>query len=66
MKKSIGELIDELIISNIKVFMLVDKVQKNEHTKEDAKRLQDVNSYRSQLKNAVNEWAKEERTEVKI
>lgn len=66
MRKNIGELIDELIISNIKVFMLVDKVQKNEHTKEDAKKLQDVNSYRSQLKNSINEWAKEERVEVKV
>ncbi len=65
MRKNIGELIDELIISNIKVFMLVDKVQKNEHSKEDAKKLQDVNSYRSQLKNAINEYFKE-RVEVKV
>ena len=34
---------------------ILDKVQKNEHTKEDTKKLQDLNSYRSQLKNAINE-----------
>lgn len=65
MKKTLSELVDELSITNCKVFALVDKVQKNEHTKEDAKRLQDVNSYRSQLKNAINEWAGE-RTETKV
>lgn len=65
MKKNIGELIDELSITNIKVFYLVDKVQKNEHSKEDAKKLQDANSYRSQLRNAINEYFKE-RTETKV
>jgi hypothetical protein len=55
MKKKISMLIDELSITNIKIFMLVDKVQKNEHTKEEAKKLQDLNSYRSQLCNALNE-----------
>lgn len=65
MKKTIGSLIDELSITNIKIFMLVDKVQKNEHTKEEAKKLQDLNSYRSQITNAINEWAGE-RIEIKI
>lgn len=54
MKKSIAAIIDELTITNIKIFMLVDKVQKNEHTLEDAKKLQDLNSYRSELINALN------------
>ena len=56
MTKNIGELIDELGITNNKIFYLVDKVQKNEHTKEDAKRIQDLNKYRSTLVNAINEY----------
>jgi len=54
MKKKISQLIDELSITNCKIFALVDKVQKNEHTKEDAKKLQDLNSYRAQLCNALD------------
>ena len=54
MKKTIAQLIDELSIVNIKIFMLVDKVQRNEHTKEEAKRIQDLNSYRAELMNAIS------------
>lgn len=59
MKKTISELIDELSVTNIKIFMLVDKVQKNEHTTEEAKRLQDLNTYRSKLMNAISEEFKQ-------
>lgn len=55
MKKTISELIDELISCNLKIFNLVDLVQANLHTKEDAKKIQDLNLYRSQLKNAINQ-----------
>jgi hypothetical protein len=55
MKKTIAQLIDELSITNIKIFHLVDKVQRNEHTLEDAKKIQDLNSLRSVLVNALNE-----------
>jgi len=55
MKKTKAQLIDELSITNIKIFHLVDKVQKNEHTLEDAKKIQDLNSLRSRLVNALNE-----------
>jgi len=65
MKKTIAELCDALSITNIKIFMLVDKVQKNEHTKEDAKKLQDLNSYRSQLMSAMNEEFNQ-RKEIKL
>ena len=54
MEKTIGTLIDELSVTNIKIFMLVDQVQRNEHTKEEAKRIQDLNSYRVELSNAIN------------
>lgn len=55
MKKSLGELIDELTITNCKIFALIDKTQRNEHTKEDAFKTQSLNRYRSELKNAINE-----------
>lgn len=61
MKKSIGELIDILSVTNIKIFYLVDKVQKNEHTKEEAKKIQDLNQYRSEITNAINEYFGEEK-----
>lgn len=59
MKKPVSQLIDELVVTNIKIFMLVDKIQKNEHTKEDAKKAQDLNSFRSELCNAINREFKE-------
>ena len=59
MKKSIATIIDELSVTNIKIFMLVDKIQKNEHTKKDAKKLQELNSYRAELCNALNNEFKE-------
>lgn len=64
MKKSIGELIDILGVTNTKIFYLVDKVQRNEHTKEEAKKIQDLNSYRSEITNAINEYF-EDRQEIK-
>ena len=65
MKKTISELIDELTIINIKIYNLVDKIQKKEGTLVDAGKIQDLNGYRSQLKNAINEEF-DERQEVKI
>ncbi len=65
MKKTIGELIDSLTITNSKIFYLVDKVQKDEHTREDAKKIQDLNKYRSELVNAINEFYKE-RQDIKV
>lgn len=55
MEKTIGALIDELSITNIKIYHLVDKVQKNEHTVAEAKKIQDLNTYRVKLYNAINE-----------
>lgn len=65
MKKTIGELIDELSILNIKIFFLIDKIRANEHTKEDAKKTEELNMQRSKLKNAINERFGE-RQEIKI
>ena len=54
MKKSISTLIDELIVANIKIYHLAEKIQNNEHTLEDAKKLQDLNNYHSEIYNALN------------
>lgn len=54
MQKTLGQLIDELSVTNIKIYHLVEKVQNNEHTKEEAKKIQDLNTYRVQLSNAIN------------
>ena len=61
MKKTISGLIDELSVTNIKIYHLVEKVQNNEHTLEDAKKIQNLNTYRSQLCNALNEEFNQEK-----
>lgn len=65
MEKTLAELIDELSIVNNKIFELVGKVQRNEHIREDSTRIQDLNLYRSQLKNAINKKF-QERQEIKV
>jgi diketogulonate reductase-like aldo/keto reductase len=65
MNKSIGELIDELSIVNMKIFFLIDKVQNDKHSREEAKKIQDLNKYRSELKNAINEYL-QGRQEIKV
>ena len=59
MKKNIATLIDELSVTNIKIYHLVEKIQKNKHTREDAKKAQDLNRFRSELCNAINRELKE-------
>lgn len=64
-EKTLGELIDELSIVNIKSYMLVDKVRARTATVEDQIKIDDLNIYRSQLKNAINKHFKE-RQEIKL
>jgi len=59
MKKTAASIIDELIITNLKIFFLIDKVQRNKHTRTEAKKIQDLNSYRSELINALNKEFKQ-------
>jgi hypothetical protein len=59
MRKTIGELIDELSITNTKIFYLVDLVQEDKHSREDAKKIQDLNGYRSILKCQINKYFNE-------
>ena len=65
MKKTLSALLDELTVTNIKIYHLVDKIANDEHTREDAKRAQDLNRYRSELCNALNREFKE-RENIKI
>jgi hypothetical protein len=65
MRKTIGEIIDELSITNMKIFYLVDKVHEDKHTKEDAKKIQDLNKYRSKLTNEINRYFSE-RENIKV
>ena len=65
MKKSIATLIDELTVTNIKIYNLVEKIQNNKHTRTDAKKAHDLNRYRSELCNALNREFKE-RENIKI
>lgn len=65
MKKTLAELIDELSVVNIKIFFLIEKIQNNEHTKAEAKKVQDLNKIRSTLKNAINQFSNENQ-EIKI
>lgn len=59
--EKILQIMKDLLETNIKIFILVDKVQKDEHTREEAKKLQDLNGYRSQLMNALSEEFKEQK-----
>jgi len=64
-QKSIGELISELGLVNTKIFYLANRVKRNKHTREDAKKLQDLNRLRSMLVKAINE-SFDERKDAKI
>ena len=65
MNKNISQIIDELTVANIKIFHLVDKIQKDKHTREDAKKAHDLNRYRSEICNSLNMEFKERKT-IKI
>jgi len=58
MKKSLAELIDELSITNCKIFALMDRG-------DDLEKIKKLNSYRSELKNAINE-SFGDRQEIKV
>lgn len=60
MEKSLSTIIDELTVTNIKIFHLVDKIRDDKHNLSDAKKAQDLNFYRSELCNAINRGFKEQ------
>ena len=61
MKKKISLLIDELSITNIKIYMLIEKAYKNKDkvTGKDFIKAQKLNQYRAELCNALDEEFKE-------
>ncbi len=65
MKKTIGELIDELSVVNIKIFMMVEQVEKHENTVEDAWKMNALVKRRSELRSAINEYFGEDK-EIKV
>lgn len=52
MKKKLSELIDELSIVNIKIYMLMENGN-------DLEKVKKLNRYRSDLKNAIGEYFNE-------
>lgn len=60
MKKSISELIDELSVTNIKIFFLIERIQDGKGTLEEGQKVQNLNKYRSKLMNAISEEFKQE------
>lgn len=55
MNKSLSELIDELSVTNIKIFFLIEKVQDGKASLEEAQKVQKLNAYRSKVMNAISE-----------
>jgi hypothetical protein len=52
--KTIGQLIDELTITNLKVWHLIDKVMDGTATREEAQAVQTFNLQRSELVRAID------------
>jgi len=63
MKKTIAELIDELSVTNIKIALILEKGKLS--SLEELQKVQDLNKYRSQIKNAIN-LQFGERQEIKV
>ena len=52
--KTIGQLIDELVIANLKVWHLIDKVMDGTATPDEAKAVQQYNAQRNELVRAID------------
>lgn len=61
MKKTIGELIDEIGIVNQKIWALVERVENHTNTVEEAWKMNNLVKKRSQLRSAINEYFGEEK-----
>ena len=55
MEKTLGELVDEISIVNIKIFMMVEQLERHENTIEDAWKMNALVKRRSELRNAINQ-----------
>jgi len=58
-QKSIGELISELSLANMRIFYLTNKVKKNEYTSRDVRKLKILKRFRPELVKAINECFEE-------
>jgi hypothetical protein len=57
MNYSIAELLDQLNIVNIKIFMLIEKIQnssKDDNISEEARKVHQLNKIRSELKKEID------------
>lgn len=52
--KTIGQLIDELVVVNLKIWHLIDRVMDGTGSIEDARVVQEFNSQRSDLVRAID------------
>ena len=52
--KTLGQLIDELIVVNLKIWHLIDRVMDGSGTLEDAQAVQGFNSQRSELVRTID------------
>lgn len=65
MKKTLAELFDELSVTNIKIFFLIEKLQDGKGSTEEAQKVQLLNKHRSDLMNAISqEFNQKERLKV--
>lgn len=63
--KSLGQLIDELSIINIRIWMLIDKVMAGVATTEEAKDVQEYNGMRNQYVRAIDAILSEKKVAAK-
>lgn len=66
MEKTLACLIDELVTADLKIYHLVEKVEADQHTREDALKLQKLNRLRSELMNAISESVGEKGRIIKL
>ena len=60
MQKTVAELFDELSVTNIKIFFLIEKIQDGKGTVEEGQKVQLLNRHRSELMNAISQEFKQE------
>ena len=60
MLKTVAELFDELSVTNIKIFFLIEKIQDGKGTVEEGQKVQLLNRHRSELMNAISQEFKQE------
>lgn len=65
MEVTIGDLIDQLSVVNIKIYVMVDEVEQHLNKVEDAWKMNALVKQRSELRNAINKKLGD-RQEIKV